>query len=243
MLPMQPASHIELDGAVMFESQHAKLLRMHAWADSPLVGWEPVKFRKTRATDQLRWKLRRSPGQCTTCQTKRRNKFCTKQSCKQCCVAAAGGCATHAVGDASGGRAAAALPAAPRALRRCRQCGCASCPGRTRLNCDATETVRNTWVAAHGGKVPAQLRQSKVAACVKCAFACWASAPAAGPASAARTTPAARRPARAALAGAAAAAAESSSEPETSDSEANASGESEGGAEEEDAGADDDAHL
>ena len=240
---MQPASHIELDGAVMFESQHAKLLLMHAWADSPLLGWEPVKFRKTRATDQLRWKLRRSPGQCTRCQTKRRNKFCTKQSCKQCCVAA-GGCATHAVGNASGGRAAAAPPAlsaAPRALRRCRKCGCASCPGRTRLDCDASETVRNTWVAAHGGKVPAQLRSSKVAACVKCAFACWA--PAAGPASAARTTPAARRPARAALAGAAAAAAESSSEPETSDSEADASGETEEGAEEEDAGADDDAHL
>lgn len=104
-----------------------QLLLMHAWADSPLVGWEPVKFRKTRATDQLKWKLRRSPGQCTRCQTKRRNKFCTKQSCKQCCVAA-GGCATHAVGNASGGRAAAepsALSAAARALRRCRKCGCA----------------------------------------------------------------------------------------------------------------------
>ena len=42
-----------------------QLLLMHAWADSPLVGWEPVKFRKTRATDQLKWKLRRSPGQCS----------------------------------------------------------------------------------------------------------------------------------------------------------------------------------
>ncbi len=124
-----------------------------------------------------------------------------------------------------------------------------------RARCVDAESVRvhvlgaRVWIAmrprrcalrgllpARGGKVPTQLRSSKVLR-VKCAFACWASAPAASPASLLVqhlllavlhaphlwVLPVLLRRAAAS---------------QRCDSEADASGETEEGAEEEDAGAD-----
>jgi uncharacterized membrane protein YgcG len=75
----------------MFESQDQKLLKMHDWDRSPFRGWEPVKVCATTTDAVPRWKLRREPGPCVRCNTKRRNRHCTAQACSLML----GGCVTH----------------------------------------------------------------------------------------------------------------------------------------------------
>ena len=129
---MQAAAHIELDGSVVFESHYRKLEAMQGWSDSPFQGWEPVKVRHTAAVALMRWKLRRVPGQCVKCRSKRRNRNCAMESCNTCCVAL-GGCASHKVPAAATGVAGAAAVPKSRNLRRCHACGCHKCPGKSRV--------------------------------------------------------------------------------------------------------------
>ena len=166
----------------MFESQHQKLLKMHAWDHSPFQGWEPVKVCATTTDAVPRWKLRREPGPCVRCNTKRSNRHCTAHACKPCCLML-GGCVTHrravatsplgsggSGGSGSGGGGGAAL--ARRNLPRCHSCGCHNCKG-TRRACNAAASVMQDWKDAHLGAIPKNLRSSKVKVCVRCKAVCW----------------------------------------------------------------------
>ena len=62
----------------------------------------------------------------------------------------------------------------PRSSRRCKECGCALCEGKSpQKPCEATEQQRAMWLEANGGRALSRPSRSKIMRCVRCTDKCW----------------------------------------------------------------------
>lgn len=61
-----------------------------------------------------------------------------------------------------------------RSSRRCKECGCAICEGKSpQKACEANEQQKIQWLEANGGRSLPRPSRSKIMSCVRCGDKCW----------------------------------------------------------------------
>ena len=64
--------------------------------------------------------------------------------------------------------------ASSRSSRRCKECGCALCEGKSpQKECEANEQQKMLWMEANGGRSLSRPSRSKIMSCVRCTDKCW----------------------------------------------------------------------
>ena len=67
-----------------------------------------------------------------------------------------------------------AKSALSRSSRRCKECGCAVCEGKSpQKECEANEEQKAQWLQANGGRALSRPSRSKIMTCVRCTDKCW----------------------------------------------------------------------
>jgi len=61
-----------------------------------------------------------------------------------------------------------------RSSRRCKECGCAACEGKSpQKACEANAEQKRQWLEANGGRALPRPSRSKIMSCVRCGDKCW----------------------------------------------------------------------